>query len=456
MDRTRNITKSSRLATYGITVLLLLGLLCPAAVFAGSLNAPAGPGAQSTPRYTLKNIYDRLNNGTAGTPLPATPFAEPPVGAISPTIIGTTDYPLNDIMGLLPALDNTNGALQTEVCNTKTFWGLRTGGWGLITGNRTCNRRPVAVDDSVSTNEDTLLTPISVLSNDTDADFDTLTVSSFNTTSANGGTVARVPSTQTLSYTPPLNFSGKDSFQYTVSDGSLTDTGTVTVTVNAVNDAPSASAGSFTVTENGILYGNLVGTDPEGSTLTYSIVAAPPHGTVTIIPNANAFILDVSAYEPPTQANVSNDFSFRVNDGTVNSTSATISITITAVNDAPVLATNTGLTVTNSTCSFIRNTSLQVTDVDNTAAELTFTRQAGGLTRGSLEYRGASTCASACITGSWTAITATNTFLQDDINNCRIRYNAGGTTGSDSFSFTFADGVIGAPIGPNTFNITVN
>ncbi|MBI5632116.1 MAG: tandem-95 repeat protein [Nitrospirae bacterium] len=452
MDRSWKKTKSSRLATYGIAIALLLGMLCPAVVLAGSLNAPQGPGAQTVTRYTLKNIYDRLIDGTAGTPLPASPFAEPPVGAISPTITGTTDYPLNDIMGMLPALDATNGATLSEVCNTKTFWGLRSGtGWGLKTGTRTCNRRPKAIDDSATTNEDTLISAISVIGNDTDDDLDALSLSTFTTPSANGGTVSQTGNT--LNYTPPSNFAGKDSFQYTVSDGSLTDTGMVTVTVNAQNDAPVVSAGSFTVAENSILYGNLTGSDTEGSPLTYSIVSnTAGAASAVIISGTNAFIYDASSYEPPSQSDVPDSFTFRVNDGTVNSGNATISITITAVNDVPVLAVNAGLSVVKSTCAFIRNTALQVTDVDNTVSQLTYTPQAGGLTKGSVQYRGASTCGSACGTGSWAVPV---TFTQDDIDNCRIRYNeTSGTAGSDLFNFTVSDGS-GGSIGSTAFNITV-
>lgn len=453
MDRSWIKTASSRLARYGMAGSLLLGLLLPATVTAGSLNAPAGPGSQNVSRYTLKNIYDRLQDGTAGTPLPASPFAEPPTGAISPTIPGTSDYPLNDIMGLLPSLDNTNGAQQSEVCNTKTFWGLRSGGWGLLAGSRPCNRRPKAADDSVTTSEDTAAASISVLTGDTDDDGDTLSVSTFNTTSANGGTVARVGTSNSLSYIPPANFNGKDSFQYTVSDGSLTDTGTVTVTVTAVNDAPTVSAGSFTVTENAILYGNLVGSDTEGSTLTYSIVSSPASGTVSIIPGTNAFTYDVSSFEPPTQSNVSDSFTFRVNDGAANSGSATISITITSVNDAPVLALNSALTVTSGSWALIRNnTHLNVTDADNNTGQITYTVTALPA-KGELQLRSSG---SGCTgTGSWSAVAVNGTFLQADIDNCHVRYNdtAPASTGTDSFTFTVSDGS-GGSIGSTAFTIT--
>ncbi|MBI5846800.1 MAG: tandem-95 repeat protein [Nitrospirae bacterium] len=459
MDRSWKKTKSSQLATYGIAASLLLGLLCPAVVFAGSLNAPAGPGSQSVSRYTLKNIYDRLYDGTLGTPLPASPFAEPPTGAISPTIkssdyplIVPTDYPLNDIMGMLPAVDSTHGAALSEVCNTKTFWGLRSGtGWGPKTGTRTCNRRPKAVDDSATTNEDTMTAGITVLTNDTDDDGDTLSISGFNGTSANGGTISQTGNS--LFYTPPTNFNGKDSFQYTVTDGSLTDTGTVTVTVTAANDSPTASAGSFSVSENGILYGNLVGSDPEGSSLTYSIVSNGTHGTASMINGTNAFKYDASAYEPPSQSNVSDSFTFRVYDGSAYSGNATISITINAGNDAPVLATNNTLTVTSGSFAVIQNTSLNVTDVDNNTGQITYTVTALP-TKGQLQLR---TSGTGCTgTGSWSAVLVNGTFLQADIDNCDVRYNdtAPSSTGADSFTFTVSDGS-GGTIGTTTFNINI-
>ena len=97
---------------------------------------------------------------------------------------------------------------------------------------------PVAVDDSATTNEDTLVT-ISVLSNDTDADEDTLSISSV--TQGSNGAVAIVGTDVT--YTPNSGFSGSDSFTYTVSDGdagTVDDVGTVNVTVNTPSSADLA------------------------------------------------------------------------------------------------------------------------------------------------------------------------------------------------------------------------
>ncbi|MCH7926071.1 MAG: cadherin-like domain-containing protein, partial [Planctomycetes bacterium] len=93
------------------------------------------------------------------------------------------------------------------------------------------NAAPDAVDDAVSTNEDTAVTTGNVLINDTDPEGDTLTITGF-TQAANGTVVDNGDGTFT--YTPNANFNGSDSFTYTVDDGNgNTDTATVNVTVNA-------------------------------------------------------------------------------------------------------------------------------------------------------------------------------------------------------------------------------
>jgi hypothetical protein len=97
------------------------------------------------------------------------------------------------------------------------------------------NNPPVATDDAASTDEDTPVT-VAVLTNDTDPDSDPLQVSEV-TQGAHGGVVINV--NNTVTYSPELNYNGEDQFTYTVSDGNGgTDVGTVTVSINAVNDAP--------------------------------------------------------------------------------------------------------------------------------------------------------------------------------------------------------------------------
>ena len=102
------------------------------------------------------------------------------------------------------------------------------------------NDAPVAVDDSVATDEDTPLEILisTLLANDNVGPGETgdVTFVSAASTSAQGGTIVTNP--DTLIYNPPANFSGTDSFTYTISDGALTDVGTVTITVNDTISPP--------------------------------------------------------------------------------------------------------------------------------------------------------------------------------------------------------------------------
>ncbi|WP_281283808.1 ThuA domain-containing protein [Nocardioides dongxiaopingii] len=96
-----------------------------------------------------------------------------------------------------------------------------------VTGAGTENRAPVADDDTATTEQGTAL-DVPVLVGDTDPDGDDLTVTAV-TDPANGTTAINADGT--VRYTPGAGFTGTDTFGYTVSDGVLTDTATVTVTV---------------------------------------------------------------------------------------------------------------------------------------------------------------------------------------------------------------------------------
>src|SRR5262249_53905942 len=100
------------------------------------------------------------------------------------------------------------------------------------------NPAPRAVDDTVTTSEDTAAV-LDVLRNDVDTDCDPLTVVSV-TQPANG--TATVNADGTITYRPNADFNGADTFTYRVSDGNATsNTATVKVTVKPVNDAPIAA-----------------------------------------------------------------------------------------------------------------------------------------------------------------------------------------------------------------------
>ncbi len=133
------------------------------------------------------------------------------------------------------------------------------------------NNAPVAVADSYVVNEDTQLSVSApgVISNDTDADGDSLTAT-LNTDVSNG--TLSLNSDGSFTYTGDSNFNGIDTFKYYVSDGTDTsDLATVTITVTAVNDAPSAPSLSLspsTIYAYQTLTASASGsTDPEGDTL---------------------------------------------------------------------------------------------------------------------------------------------------------------------------------------------
>jgi len=121
------------------------------------------------------------------------------------------------------------------------------------------NTAPVVVEDLAETNEDTplLLSVLTLLSNDTDANLDLIEFSSVAATSVQGGTVSEVDGT--ITYTPPANFHGLDAISYTINDGIWggTHTGSVVITVNPVADLPP-SALTLTLS-GGVLSGSFTG-----------------------------------------------------------------------------------------------------------------------------------------------------------------------------------------------------
>ncbi len=195
---------------------------------------------------------------------------------------------------------------------------------------------PVANDDAATVDEDSSDNVITVLTNDTDADGDTLSVTA---ASALHGTVS-INGDGTLSYTPDADFSGTDTITYTLSDGNLTDdTGTVTVTVTGSNDAPVISGDtSGSGDEDTTITGTLSATDVDGMTdgTYYSVTSDGSSGTATIDSETGAW-----SYTPGADFNGSDSFTVTITDDDGNTTTQAISVTVNAVNDAPVISGDT-------------------------------------------------------------------------------------------------------------------
>ncbi len=197
------------------------------------------------------------------------------------------------------------------------------------------NDAPVAVDDSATTAEDTQVS-IAVLANDSDVDGDTLSIASV--TNPPHGTA--VKSGVNIVYTPDVNHNGADSFNYTVSDGKGgTDTATVSVTVTSGNDAPVAVDDNATTPEDTQVSIPVLAndSDPDGDALSIASVTDPPHGTAV---KSGSNVL----YTPDPNYNGADSFSYTVSDGKGGTDTATVSVTVTPVNDAPVAVDDSATT----------------------------------------------------------------------------------------------------------------
>ncbi len=264
------------------------------------------------------NILDVLANDTDGD-LPANPLT---VTAVSSASKGTVTIGPAGAHVVYTPNPNANG-------NDTFTYTLSDGSGGTDTGTvsitvTAVNDTPVANAQLVpSLNEDTA-TPITLTATDVDNDpltYSIVTPPSHGTLSGSGAT---------WTYTPAANYNGPDSFTFKVNDGAVDSSpATVSITVNALNDAPVANAQTPSVAEDTATPITLTATDVDNDPLTYSIVTPPSHGTLS---SSGA----IRTYTPTANYFGPDSFTFRVNDGTTNSSPATVTITVNAVNDAPV------------------------------------------------------------------------------------------------------------------------
>gem|GEM_PF-3937282 len=210
------------------------------------------------------------------------------------------------------------------------------------------NDAPTAQSQTISVNEDT---PYTFTLRAEDVENDTL-IYVIDTLPQHGNIVCNGAS---CTYTPLADFSGSDNFAFHVNDGEL-DSGmqSVDIVVNAANDVPVALAKSYTLFEDGNLTLTLEANDADNDTLQYLIVSQPSHGSVQLTGNT-------VLYRPDANYFGSDVFSFKVNDGTTDSNTAQISLTIEGVNDLPVVQ-NSSVSVSEDASGEI---TLSATDIDN-------------------------------------------------------------------------------------------
>jgi len=163
-----------------------------------------------------------------------------------------------------------------------------------------------------------------------------------------------------VTYTPNQDFNGSDSFTYKASNGSQdSNTATVSITVNNVNDAPVVENLTTTTAYQQSVSIELNGSDIDGDNLTYFINANPSNGTIAFTGNSTI------AYNPNSGFSGSDSFNYGANDGSLNSNIATVSITVEEDNSIVVTYPNGGQEfVIGQTYTLLWNNSFSNTGVE--------------------------------------------------------------------------------------------
>ncbi|MDV7340544.1 cadherin-like domain-containing protein [Terasakiella sp. A23] len=270
------------------------------------------------------------------------------------------------------------------------------------------NDAPVAGDQvSLSTNEDTPLTitTTQLLGSSSDVDNDSLSIANFTIQSGNGSLVQNEDGVSWV-YTPAANDDSAVTFSYDVSDGSLSDSTTATITVNAVNDAPTVNtvslsngteASSYTLTETTLLANS---SDIESDALTVTAVTGGSNLTITQTtndPESGAKRWTITSSEEGAET-----ITFTVSDGT-NSVNQTATITFADIDN----------TLTNDTVTLTEDGSTTISVLSNDTI----------------------------IDGGTVTATSTPSHGSVTINNDNtVTYTAASDyAGSDSFSYTVTD-----------------
>lgn len=228
-------------------------------------------------------------------------------------------------------IDDGNGLTATATVN--------------ITVTSTPNSAPVAVDDTASVVQDTVLNGASVLANDSDPDNDTLTVSTAPVTSVANGTLV-LNADGTYTYTPTAGFVGTDTFEYEVDDGNgMTATSMVAISVTSVgtppNNAPQAVDDASSVAAGATLTGDVLvnDTDADGDSLSVSTTPVTDVSNGVLILNADGTF----SYTPNAEFDGTDSFEYQIGDGNGGSDTATVTITViapSAGNTPPISSTN--------------------------------------------------------------------------------------------------------------------
>jgi hypothetical protein len=169
-------------------------------------------------------------------------------------------------------------------------------------------------------------TPVNITLQGTDVENDPLTFSIVDPP-IHGVLSGVIPA---LTYTPTGSYVGSDSFTYKANDTYIdSNIATVNINISTGNLAPIANNQSVSTNEDISKNITLTGSDPENAAITFTILDQPLHGILS------GSVPDV-VYTPNNNYNGDDHFTFKVNDGYLDSSIATVSITIFAINDQPL------------------------------------------------------------------------------------------------------------------------
>jgi len=243
-------------------------------------------------------------------------------------VVGTTAYKLYSSTFTVPA-NTAYLEIYTVKDNTRSYLYLDTMSLTAEGGTTTppVNAAPALLStQAITTNEDVPVTFSLNLA--TDANNDPLTYIKISDP-ASGSLKCDGGASRTCTYTPVANFNGLTTFTYKANDGKVdSNIATATITVAAVNDAPVIPATQAVSTAfNTAAKLNLnAGVDVDGDKLSYIKVTSPANGTLTCVGGTS----QECTFTPASTFSGTTSFTYKANDGKVDSNTATVSITVAA------------------------------------------------------------------------------------------------------------------------------
>ena len=302
------------------------------------------------------------------------------------------------------------------------------------------NTNPVATDELLST---TINTPVEipVLGNDFDPDGDPISISTFDNTSASGGSVTlnlngtpNDASDDLLVYTPATNFAGTDTFTYTITDTNG-GSGTATVSVDVNNVIPTVTDDLASTTVNTSVEIAVLVNDSEGVTINSFDTTSSNGGSITINDNgtSNDATDDFLVYTPATNFAGTDTFTYTVVSETGGTATGTATVTVDVINNNP--------TARNDLANTQINTPVTINVLENDQDP------DGGLTIGNFDTT----------TANGGTIVLDNNNTPDDASDDNLVYTpATGFIGADEFTYTVDDGSGGTSTATVNVNVRDN